>query len=89
MPPERAAEVARLLATGTWTHDLPLQPAELQARGRPIRVGVAEERELMTLYPQPRGRSPAVEYVPGEPAPERPSLPRRRGLPRPASFRRG
>ena len=22
----------------------------------------------MTLYPQPRGRTPAVEYVPGPPA---------------------
>jgi hypothetical protein len=26
----------------------------------------------MTLYPQPRGRTPAVEYVPG---PRAPSLP--------------
>lgn len=82
MPSERAAEVARLLATGTWTHDHPLQPRELEALGLPVRVGVdAEERELMTLYPQPRGRMPAVEYFPGEP--ERPSLPRRRELPRP------
>lgn len=87
LPAERAAEVARLLATGTWTHDHPLLPRELQALGIPVRVGVdAEERELMTLYPQPRGRAPAVEYVPGEP--ERPGLPRRRELPRPARSRR-
>ena len=69
MPAERAAEVARLLATGTWTHDHPLQVHELQALGLPVRVGVPEgERELMTLYPQPRGRPPAVEYAPGPPA---------------------
>jgi Serine dehydrogenase proteinase len=86
MPSERAAEVARLLATGTWTHDHPLQPRDLEALGLPVRVGVdAEERELMTLYPQPRGRTPAVEYAPGEL--ERPSLPRRRELPRPAPRR--
>jgi ClpP class serine protease len=85
MPSERAAEVARLLATGTWTHDHPLQPAELEALGLPVRVGVGdEERDLMVLYPQPRGRMPAVEYVPGEPAPERPGFPRRRELPRPS-----
>ena len=70
MPPERAREVAHLLATGVWTHDHPLQAPELLALGLPVRVGVPEaERELMTLYPQPRGRTPAVEYVPGPPAP--------------------
>jgi ClpP class serine protease len=69
MPAGRAAEVARLLATGTWTHDHPLQVHELQALGLPVHVGVPEgERELMTLYPQPRGRPPAVEYAPGPPA---------------------
>jgi ClpP class serine protease len=73
MEPERAAEVARLLSTGTWTHDHPLQFADVQRLGLPARVGVPEaERELMTLYPQPRGRTPAVEYVPG---PRAPSLP--------------
>jgi ClpP class serine protease len=65
MGAERAAEVARLLATGTWTHDHPLQPPELKALSLPVQVGVGErERELMELYPQPRGRTPAVEYVP-------------------------
>ena len=39
---------------------------ELETLGLPIRVGVcAPERELMALYPQPRGRTPAVEYAPG------------------------
>jgi ClpP class serine protease len=68
--PERAADVATLLATGTWTHDHPLQPPELRMLGLPVSVGVGEaERELMTLYPQPRGRTPAVEYAPGPPTP--------------------
>jgi ClpP class serine protease len=77
MTAERARELARLLATGTWTHDQPLLPLHLEALGLPVRLGVpAEERELMRLYPQPRGREPAVEYVPGPP--ERPTLPRPR-----------
>lgn len=84
---ERARDAAHLLATGTWKHDHPLQVPELEALGLPVRVGVGdEERELMTLYPQPRGRQPAVEYVPG--VPERPSLPDRREVPRPAGARR-
>jgi ClpP class serine protease len=85
MPPERAHEVARLLATGTWTHDHPLQAEELTLLGLPVRVGVPpEERELMSLYPQPRGRTPAVEYVP---SPAVPSLPPRREIPRTSSKR--
>jgi ClpP class serine protease len=67
--PQRAREVARLLATGTWTHDHPLQRAELETLGLPVRVGISdEERELLDLYPQPRGREAAVEYVPAAPA---------------------
>jgi ClpP class serine protease len=77
MEPKRAAEVARLLSTGTWTHDHPLQASDVQALGLPVRLGVpAEERELMRLYPQPRGREPAVEYAPVPPA--RPGFPVRR-----------
>jgi ClpP class serine protease len=68
MPPERAAAVANLLATGKWTHDHPLLARDLTMLGLPVKVGVPEdERELMTLYPQPRGRKSPVEYVPVEP----------------------
>jgi ClpP class serine protease len=81
MSMERAAEVAHLLASGTWTHDHPLQAPELETLGLPVRVGIAaEERELMTLYPQPRGRPSNVEYVPSPP-PARRVLPSRRDLP--------
>jgi ClpP class serine protease len=84
LPPERAREAAHLLASGTWTHDHPLQASELRALGLPVRVGVPpQERDLMTLYPQPRGRTPAVEYVPG---PRAPTFPGRRELRR--GFRR-
>jgi ClpP class serine protease len=73
MPPERAREVARVLATGVFTHDHPLQPPELEVLGLPTRVGVPErERELMTLFPQPQRTTPSVEYapvVPRTPAP--------------------
>jgi ClpP class serine protease len=84
---ERAGDAAHLLATGSWTHDHPLQVPELEALGLPVSVGVGdEERELMTLYPQPRGRPPSVEYAPG--APERPSFPpSRRETQRPARAR--
>jgi ClpP class serine protease len=77
MEPGRAREVARLLSTGTWTHDHPLQARELEVLGLPLRLGIPpEERELMRLYPQPRGREPSVEYVPGQPG--QPGLPARR-----------
>jgi ClpP class serine protease len=80
LPPEQAKRSAHLMATGVWTHDHPLQVRELQALGLPIAVGVPElERELMSLYPQPRGRTPAVEYSPGPPAPTFPV--RRRDIP--------
>jgi ClpP class serine protease len=84
MTPAQARDVAHLLATGVFTHDHPLQAPELIELGLPVKVGVpVEERELMQLYPQPRGRTPAVEYVPGphrEPTPQ-PAMPRRRAVP--------
>jgi Serine dehydrogenase proteinase len=62
--PATAREVAHLIATGVWTHDHPLMASDLQALRLPIRVGVsAEERALMNLYPQSKGRESAVEYT--------------------------
>ena len=74
MKPARAGEVARILSSGTWTHDYPLEPEELEALGLPVKVGVPRGvHELMRLYPQPRGRQESVEYVPSPPRPrERP-----------------
>lgn len=73
----RARDVAHLLSTGVWTHDRPLLAKEVADLGVTVRIGVGdEERDLLGLYPQPRGREASVEYVPG--APEQPTLPRRR-----------
>jgi ClpP class serine protease len=75
MPPDRAAAIAKLMSTGTWTHDHPLLARDLMPLGLPISVGLPEpERALMTLYPQPRGRQSPVEYVPVSP----PGMPTRR-----------
>jgi ClpP class serine protease len=75
LEPARARDVAHILASGTWTHDHPLGVSDLLALGLPVQVGVdPEERELLRLYPQPRGREAAVEYMPGPPVfPRRPS----------------
>jgi ClpP class serine protease len=72
MDAERAAQAAHLLSTGTWTHDHPLGADELEALGLPVRRGVpADEREFMTLFPQPRGRDASVEWVPAPRLPVR------------------
>jgi ClpP class serine protease len=76
----RAQDAAELLATGIWTHDHPLMAPELAQLGLPVKVGVPpEERSLMDLYPQPRGREASVEYVPGPNLP--PVLPPRHDVP--------
>jgi ClpP class serine protease len=88
----RARDLAHLLASGVWTHDHPLLPRDLEELGIRVVVGVPEEeRLLMRLYPQPRGRETGVEYSPGRPLP--PGLPPGREAPRrarlPAPARRG
>jgi ClpP class serine protease len=86
MEPARARDVARILSSGRWTHDHPLLPADLEPLGLPIKVGVpSEERELLALYPQPRGRQSTVDYFPGRPEP--PGLPPGREVPRPKPAR--
>jgi ClpP class serine protease len=65
-PPERARDVAHLLATGVWTHDHALMAPDLLGLGLPVVVGVPpDERALMDLFPQPRNRESAVEFFPG------------------------
>jgi ClpP class serine protease len=65
MQPAHAKEITRILSTGTWTHDHPLQPRELKALGLPVEVDVPRGvYELMQLYPQPQGRQASVEYIP-------------------------
>jgi ClpP class serine protease len=74
MDPVRADELAELLSSGVWTHDHALMASDLEQLGLPVKVGVPlEERALMDLYPQPRGRQTSVEYVPSPHSPEPPS----------------
>ena len=79
MEPEQAKEVLHVLASGVWTHDYPLGPEELRKLGLPVKVGIPNSAyDLMALYPQPRGRQSAVEYVPSRPRPELPPASRPR-----------
>jgi ClpP class serine protease len=63
--PEKADELARLLSEGTWTHDHPITFETARAFGLPVRSDIPPEfLDLMSLYPQPVRRQPAVEYLP-------------------------
>ena len=64
---EKAEALARKLASGTWTHDYALTPAEAQALGVEVTVGMPSEMlDLMKLYPAPVKQS-AVEFLPFDP----------------------
>lgn len=65
MPEARAADLARTLATGTWTHDYPITVAEAKELGLPVSTEMPREVfELMRMYPQAGRGRPSVEYVP-------------------------
>jgi ClpP class serine protease len=65
-PKDKAAELARLLSEGTWTHDHPITYEAAKSFGLPVRSDLPPEfLDLMTLYPQPVRRQPTVEYLPG------------------------
>jgi ClpP class serine protease len=72
---ERAAEVARALTEGRWTHDYPITVDEARALGLKVTVDMPPEvYEFMRLFPQPGARRPSVEYVQTPyPAPPRPA----------------
>jgi hypothetical protein len=64
-PHHRAAELARLLSEGTWTHDHPVTYETGKSFGLPVWSDIpAEFLDLMNLYPQPVRRNPTVEYLP-------------------------
>jgi ClpP class serine protease len=65
LDPDRAEEVASALSEGRWTHDFPIDVDRAKALGLPVSTDLPDEvRALMSLYPQPRGRRPSVEYIP-------------------------
>jgi ClpP class serine protease len=64
-PAEKASEVAKLLASGTWTHDYPITCERAREIGLRVRTDMPENMlRLMQLYPQPVRRQPSVEYTP-------------------------
>jgi ClpP class serine protease len=64
-PAEKAEELAKLMTSGTWTHDFPITYPRAQELGLHVRSDIPENiLRLMELYPQPMRRQPSVEYVP-------------------------
>lgn len=64
-PAEKAIELAKLLTSGTWTHDYPITYDRALALGLRVDKNIPEEMlRLMELYPQPTRRQPSVEYLP-------------------------
>jgi ClpP class serine protease len=65
MPEDSADKLATTLSEGRWTHDFPITATLARELGLIVSTDLPDEcREIMALYPQPRGRRPAVEYVP-------------------------
>jgi ClpP class serine protease len=72
---DRAADLARILSSGRWTHDYPITVDEAEELGLPISTDMPEEvYQLMSLYPQTSQRRPTVEYIP-MPYPPQPPTP--------------
>jgi ClpP class serine protease len=66
MSPEKAVELATILAEGRWTHDYPITCDKLREMGIPTICNTMplEVYELMELYPQPAQQRPSVQYIP-------------------------
>jgi ClpP class serine protease len=61
----KAQEIAKLMTTGTWTHDYPITCERARTLGLAVNSDMPENvLRLMELYPQPMRRQPSVEYVP-------------------------
>lgn len=62
---DEADKLADTLSQGRWTHDYPITVQTATELGLRASTELpAEAREIMALYPQPRGRRPSVEYIP-------------------------
>jgi ClpP class serine protease len=65
LPADQAHDVANSMSDGRWTHDFPIDVDLARSLGLPVSTDLPDEvRELMNLFPQPRGRRPSVEYIP-------------------------
>jgi ClpP class serine protease len=64
-PGEKAQDLAKLMTSGTWTHDYPITYERALALGLRVNDKIPENMlHLMQLYPQPTRRQPSVEYLP-------------------------
>jgi ClpP class serine protease len=64
-PAQRVSELAKLLTSGTWTHDYPITYERARDLGLRVRNDMPENMlRLMQLYPQPIRHQRSVEYVP-------------------------
>ncbi|MGA1845602.1 SDH family Clp fold serine proteinase [Deferribacter abyssi] len=62
---EKSRELAKILSTGTWTHDYPITFDEAKKMGLHVSSDIPTEvMQLMSLYPQPVRRTSSVEYLP-------------------------
>ena len=89
MPAEQAAQTAKALTEGRWTHDFPITARLARELGLKINTDMPKDvYALMELYPQAPGKRPSVLYVepPGGmretgtgdgPAPSKPAAPAR------------
>jgi ClpP class serine protease len=80
---DQARELGHMLSEGRWTHDFPIDADHATELGLPVSTDLPDVvRDLMALYPQPKGRRPSVEYIPTPyGVPDRGSArPPRRGL---------
>ncbi|HKC28081.1 MAG TPA: ATP-dependent Clp protease proteolytic subunit [Jatrophihabitans sp.] len=65
MDTKEAAQVARTLSEGRWTHDFPIDAQTGSVLGLPVSTSMPREAQtIIRLYPQPRANRPSVEYVP-------------------------
>jgi len=63
--PEKAAELAKMLSEGRWTHDYPIDFEKAKEMGLPVNFQMPMEvYELMELYQQSGMRRPSVEFIP-------------------------
>ncbi len=64
-PPDVVDRAVEALALGRHTHDHPLRADEIAALGLPVSTDFPPLlHDLLSMYEQPKGRSPSVEYVP-------------------------
>lgn len=64
-PEDEADKLAGTLSEGRWTHDFPISAQAATELGLKVSTDLPKDaREIMSLYPQPRGRRPSVEYIP-------------------------